>query len=362
MFGYSILEILVCLIAGVALLEDVLLILMFRPFTYHPAKEPLPRISVLLAMRDEEDNVDRCLYAVRALDYPPDRMEILVGDDSSSDNTWKKLQRHAQEDNRIHLYKITGQAGVARGKANVLAQLIDHTTSDYFLITDADVAVSSSWARAMTADVPAGVGLVNGLTAVDGNIFQHLEWIHAQGMMHVLQQFTPVTAIGNNMMVTRKAYKSTGGFETISFSVTEDFALTREVIKKGFRLQSRLSYETHGTTLAEGSFAALLSQRKRWMQGAVRLQPGIVSLLLVRAFYYPAILIMFFFFPVAGALVFLVKSLLQAGLIVKADRQTSRRTPFYGYLLFELYECAMIWLEILIYLVPGKVRWKGRDF
>jgi len=362
MFTFSILEIFVCLFVGLALLEEVLLMFMFRPFRSTENNASLPRISILLAMRDEEQNVDRCLEAIRNLDYPREKMEILVGDDDSSDQTWEKLLVHAKNDDRIRLLKIEEQAGLARGKANVLAHLIRHATSDYFLITDADVQVNPRWARRMAGNLQPHIGLVNGLTAVEGNVFQHLEWIQAQGMMHVLQQFVPVTAIGNNMMVTRGAYEATGGFENISMSVTEDFALTREVIKHNYRLQSRLSRPALGTTLHQRGFRALLSQRKRWMQGAVRLPAGIVFLLIIRALYYPAIILMFFLFPFAAIFIFISKALMQLSLIYRVNRETDQKPPWYAWLLFEIYECIMVWLEIIIYLLPGKVNWKGRDF
>ena len=362
MLTYSILDVLICLVVGLAWLEDILLVFMFRPFVREPSGGPLPRISILLAMRDEENNVDRCLHAIRRMDYPASLMEILVGDDNSTDGTREKILAHAREDDRIRYYQVKKEVGIARGKANVLAQLIPHARSDLFLITDADVAVVPSWARNMTENIPEGVGLVNGITAVGGNVFQHMEWVQAQGMMHVLQQFVPVTAIGNNMMVTRKAYESTGGFEHIPLSVTEDFALTREVIGKGFRLQSRLSAGVLGTTHALKSFSDLVSQRKRWMQGAMRLPAGILFLLIVRALYYPALLGMLFLFPAAAVFIAILKMILQCVFVNRVNKETQQRIPWHACLLFDLYQFAMIWIELLAYLMPGKVRWKGRSF
>ncbi|MDX1530062.1 MAG: glycosyl transferase family 2, partial [Rhodothermales bacterium] len=38
--------------------------------------EPLPRIAVLVAARNEEDRLPRCLDALLAQDYPTDRLDI----------------------------------------------------------------------------------------------------------------------------------------------------------------------------------------------------------------------------------------------------------------------------------------------
>lgn len=54
-----------------------------------------PLISVLLAVRDEEDRIGDCLAALAAQDYPPDRIELLVADGASSDGTVAAVQRFA---------------------------------------------------------------------------------------------------------------------------------------------------------------------------------------------------------------------------------------------------------------------------
>ena len=52
---------LICLvIVCIAVLEEVLLVLLFRPF--RPVKAShVPKVTVMVAMRNEEDNVQRCL-------------------------------------------------------------------------------------------------------------------------------------------------------------------------------------------------------------------------------------------------------------------------------------------------------------
>ena len=52
-----------------------------------PLPVPLPRVSILIAARDEEASLPRCLASLRALNYPAERLEILVGDDGSTDRT-----------------------------------------------------------------------------------------------------------------------------------------------------------------------------------------------------------------------------------------------------------------------------------
>ena len=51
-----------------------------------------PFISVILPIRNESTFIERCLSAILAQDYPADRMEILIADGMSTDETRKRIQ------------------------------------------------------------------------------------------------------------------------------------------------------------------------------------------------------------------------------------------------------------------------------
>ena len=89
-----------------------------------PLPLPLPRVSILIAARDEEASLPRCLASLRNLDYPQDLLEILVGDDGSTDRTAAVAVAAMQGfAGQFRVVSITDTLGQARGKANVLAHL-----------------------------------------------------------------------------------------------------------------------------------------------------------------------------------------------------------------------------------------------
>ena len=53
----------------------------------------LPLVSLILPIRNESAYIERCLNAILAQDYPSDRMEILIADGMSTDNTRAILQK-----------------------------------------------------------------------------------------------------------------------------------------------------------------------------------------------------------------------------------------------------------------------------
>jgi biofilm PGA synthesis N-glycosyltransferase PgaC len=64
-----------------------------------PEPTDWPPLSVLIAARNEEANIGRKIEETLALDYPPDRLEIVVVSDGSTDRTDAIV--HAASDPRV---------------------------------------------------------------------------------------------------------------------------------------------------------------------------------------------------------------------------------------------------------------------
>ena len=242
-----------------------------------PLPTPVPRVSILLAARNEAANLPRCLASLRALDYPAAQLEILVGDDGSTDGTRAVAEAAlAGFEGSFRVLTITENLGLARGKANVLAQLAHLATADYLFITDADIALPSTWVTAMLAHAAPGVGTITGLTVVAGPgllaRLQSLDWLLSLGLIQVGSEAgQPMTAMGNNMLITRAAYQATGGYEALPFSVTEDFALFEAVNGHGFGFRQLFEPAVRAVSLPIGSWPALVRQRLRWLRGVAAL-------------------------------------------------------------------------------------------
>ena len=79
-----------------------------------------PPVSILIAARNEEHTILGCLAALEKLDYPPGKVEVLVGDDSSTDRTWDLLSSYTSPGFSFRCVRITENLGLARGKGNVI--------------------------------------------------------------------------------------------------------------------------------------------------------------------------------------------------------------------------------------------------
>src|SRR6266487_7086354 len=52
-----------------------------------PAEGGVPRVSLIVAAHDEEAVIERRVENAAALDYPPERLEVIVASDGSADRT-----------------------------------------------------------------------------------------------------------------------------------------------------------------------------------------------------------------------------------------------------------------------------------
>ncbi|MEX2464787.1 MAG: glycosyltransferase family 2 protein [Gaiellaceae bacterium] len=75
--------------------------------------EATPTVTVIVAAHDEEDVIARRVENLLALDYPPERLEIVVASDDSSDRTDETVAEIAAREPRVHLLRCPRGGKVA---------------------------------------------------------------------------------------------------------------------------------------------------------------------------------------------------------------------------------------------------------
>lgn len=345
------------------------------------AQSEYPRMAVLLAVRNEEKRLENCLNGLLALHYPADKLRIWVGNDASEDATLAIAQRYAIQDARVQVVDAGAPLGKARAKANVLAHLAQanahsETPADLLLITDADMTLQPQWAEGMLRSWQTGkertVGVVTGITWVAGRtpwaVWQRIDWLFALGMVKVVSDWgVPVATMGNNMMLYRLAYEATGGYENLPFSITEDFQIFHEVMKYNYDFQNVIHPDVMLKTQPMPTLSELLEQRKRWMQGAVRLPWPLVTILSLQAAFFPLVLILCWFSPALAAGLWATKVATQSLFIILVLRKLKLsaaewRSTLWQLVPYELYSSVVSMATVAHHLLPTKMAWKGRKY
>ena len=327
-----------------------------------------PFVSILIAARNEEANILSCLESVARLNWPTEKLEVLIGNDQSTDETASLILEFIKNKTNFQLVNITQKLGTAKGKANVLAHLTMEAKSDFFFFTDADIEVPKNWIQSLLANHDETIGIVSGATKTTNNSLfeycQNLDWVYAFGMVKAASDRNiPVSAVGNNMMISRKAYESTGGYAAIPFSVTEDLQLFLETLKKGWKYKNLMSSDNLAVSKPLESLSKLLSQRKRWTKGAMRIPIALLLFLFIQALFIPVIVTTIIYFPILGISFWLLKILLQQFCIFLSFRRLGENYSVWkGFLVYDIYSDLLSILVLAVYFIPGKVKWKGREY
>ena len=96
-----------------------------------------PLVSIVIPVKNEERMLDQCLNAMRALDYPSDRMEVIIADSLSTDASREIAERHGAKVVRNYRQTVVS----ARNCGFAVAQ------GEFVAFTDADCMVASDWLK-----------------------------------------------------------------------------------------------------------------------------------------------------------------------------------------------------------------------
>ncbi|GAA0880534.1 glycosyltransferase [Algoriphagus jejuensis] len=359
-------------LAGLLIVQYLLLLTLMKVNWKQVSNSPtfLPKVSILVAARNEEESLPRLLKSIGQLDYPADLLEILIADDQSSDQTASLVADWASDFPNRRLISI-GSHQVGRyqtnGKANALAIIAKEASGEFFFFTDADCEVPTSWIKDGVGSFEGEIGMVIGITQVKGVGFfakmQELEWWNTLGIVKVVTDLNlPTTGLGNNMVISSVAYLACGGFESLRQSVTEDLEISRSVRSAGYRLCHQVTEGFLVKTKAEKDLKSLLDQRKRWVTGAVTLSIPWKILLGLQFLFFPFVIALTIFHWQLGLLVWGLKVLFQSGFLRIFAGKARQKIGLFSLLFFDFYQIVGFSLTILYYFWPSKVQWKSRSY
>lgn len=329
-----------------------------------------PKITIWVAARNEEKVIINCLQKLDELDYPKDRIQILIGNDQSTDETENLVSKFIVDKSYFELQNINKTINGQRGKANVLANLYEKSTGDYFLITDADVKVNKNWVKGMINNFVKynSIGHQVGVTSIDSsNIFgilQAIDWLWALTLLKFAAFFRiPLTGLGNNSAVSRKAYEAVGGYAKVPFSITEDFALFHEVVKNGFGFENSINRNVFAKTTKMESVKEFLHQRKRWMVGALQCPWWVVTFLYIQALFPFILLIISLLYCFEFAFIILICKMLTQLFLISPTLFILKEYRLFPFLIpYEIYSWIWGFTMVVFYFSPVDIDWKGRIY
>lgn len=229
-----------------------------------------PSVAVFVGCKNEELVVDGMVRALLALDYPADKLRIVVVDDGSTDLTGPKLDAWAEGDRRLEiLHRPLGSGG---GKSGALNDALATVDAEVAVIFDADHEPARNVIRRLVRHFrDPEVGCVMGRCVVRNGEESPLAGIifidFLSGYLvneYGRQALFELPAYGGaNCAVRVSTLRELGGWNPDT--VTEDTDLTLRVVLAGMRVR----FDPTAVDFEEAVISArrFWKQRYRWARG-----------------------------------------------------------------------------------------------
>ena len=144
------------------------------------------KISIIIAMRNEEANIISCLQAISEQNYSSTLFEVIVVDDHSSDNSISVVKQFSQSHKdaiSIFLLELKEGSSENRFKKMAISEGIKKASGELIITTDADCIAGKNWLKCIASyyekynpvfTVDSFIGPVHfrGLFAVDKGVFR----------------------------------------------------------------------------------------------------------------------------------------------------------------------------------------------
>ena len=329
-----------------------------------------PSVSIVIAARNEEDNIRRCLESITNLTYPKNLLEIVVVDDRSTDRTQSIVSEFAARYPHIKLAASDPERGHLKGKTNAVTKGIELSTGEILLFTDADCTVKSDWVEQTVKYYDSQeIGIVAGFTSLRSRgwfeSMQALDWFLLFSVAAgAIRMNFPVTAIGNNLSIRRKAYDAVGGYRQIPFSVTEDYALFHAIMSQ---TTFKARFPLDANTLVESnpckSWGELYRQKMRWFTGGRDMELKSMPIFAVAyCLNVLAVALSIIDGPLTVLMPLCLKLVADLLLLFPSLSRFKRLNLILYFLQYQLYYITYVILFPFLLLFGPKVLWKDRLF
>jgi cellulose synthase/poly-beta-1,6-N-acetylglucosamine synthase-like glycosyltransferase len=231
-----------------------------------------PRLSVVVAAHDEETCIQQKIANCLALDYPGDRLEVIVGCDGCSDRT-SELAR-SSGDARVKVVEAP-----RAGKATVLSRIVPRAKGDVVLLTDANVMLDRGAAKALARhfqdpSVGAVVGRLRFFNRVKRDYEESLYWKYETALKYFEGKLGCVLGANGGLYAVRRLLFP----QLRQTTIIDDFVIPVQIAVRGWRIP----YEPEAVAFEETTedIGREFGRRARIGAGnwqAVALVPGVLD-------------------------------------------------------------------------------------
>ena len=255
-------------------------------------------VSLLIPARNEDEVLSRCLDSIEKLDYPENKLQVILIDHNSSDDTLKLMKTFKKKSRfQTVVVQIKEFNPETSCKAEALRAGMKKATGELIALTDAEVSFEPGWLKSLAGYIKDGNDMAGGLVLVENHNFfdslQTIEWLFLSiSGAGFADMGTPQSMWGKNMILKRELYDKSGGFPEGKIW-TEDMVLVQKCSKFG-KIKMTLSQDCMVNSLAAPDLESFFRQKLRWLKGGLKIETPALTALAVSFLMNLGLLILLF--------------------------------------------------------------------
>jgi len=245
------------------------------------ANHYLPFISIIIAARNEEKNIGKCIQSIIAQTYPSDRFEIIITDDHSTDQTVSVVESFQKENIRVlHLADFVFGQKLNSYKKKSIDTALQFAKGELIVTTDADCIAPKKWLETLAhfykqkspvfVALPVNFGdssTSDSLFKKLFKVFQSLDFLALQGITGAaVSKKIHAMCNGANLAYKKEVFFKVGGFEGIDKLASGDDMLLMQKIQAQYpeEIAFLKSKEVIVNTAPAETLKDFMNQRIRW--------------------------------------------------------------------------------------------------
>lgn len=224
----------------------------------------LPSVTIIVPCYNEEKTIIATITSLLDLDYPKDKLSILIIDDGSTDNSKEVLKQYEQNPQIKVFSKENG------GKYTVLNFGLEHTKTELVGCLDADSFVAQDALQRIVVhfEDPEVMAVTPAIKVHNPqNVLQLIQKVEYGWGVFLRKMLSYLGAIyvtpGPFSIFRTDVFRKLGGYKHAHH--TEDFELALRMQKHNYKIVN--AHDAHVYTVTPDNLYGLYKQRLRWTYG-----------------------------------------------------------------------------------------------
>lgn len=229
-----------------------------------------PLISIFVPAYNEEKTILGTLQSIEGLDYPKNKLEVIVINDGSKDNTVKIISAYIQDKPHFRLLSHKNM-----GKAASLNKALAQAKGEFFACLDADSFVEKLTLRKMLhlyyqeKDPRLAIVTPAMKVAHPENFLQKIQWLEYIVLIFISRLASQMDSLyvapGPFSLYRTDIIRKLKGFDPSS--ITEDQEIAYRIQKYHYRIKQ--CFDGYVYTTAPKTLKPFYRQRRRWYLGSI---------------------------------------------------------------------------------------------